>query len=315
MTLKKKILLATMAGSLLSGSAFAEEAKKEEAKKVEAKKVAPMTSILPNIYASTYIRHRAYTSMDGNKYAGNNVRVEAKYTLGSSFMNDKLISQFTVGVRKNAGTSVVEQVTTEMYNAYSIFSGKGLNAGAYAYLTLPHKGSGTTNYMALTGSASKGVGTEVGELKAILYSEFGGVFGTRPMMTEVPNIDAKDGEKLGLTGEDNNETEMTGTPMYGELALRLSLKTKVKGLKLGAGSFIDRSWDPKMEKTTINGSDRVAMNGYEAGNSSYNLYSISYRLGNGVSISNELKHNYSGAFEAKKNGTRYRNTFKISKSL
>jgi hypothetical protein len=316
----KHKIMGTVVGLALATGSFA-----EEAKKVEASKAAPMTSILPNFYSSVQLRQGTSVAETGDSHEGTSTFVQGRYVLGSKFLDGALDANITLGATKATQSSKITQRRTYGWLALTAVEGDHGSITPYADIRLPAGGSGTEAHLGISNSVNtKSFETLLGKITLSANIDHEGIFGSRDTKTQVTGLSDDDKAKFALAGEDKDQVAADAAPMTTEAGAHIAFEdlAGLKGLNLETVAFVDRSYSANMEKTEINGEERIAMTGYTAVNSSYNYYNVSYALGtSGVKLMNETWQYFDGVYAHRKNGSdaakeaRWSNVFRVSKAL
>jgi len=321
--LAKKILVGALLGTLGFTSIGFSAAENDA--DVEGTLVEPMTGVLPNFYSMMQLRQYTSVALDKNATQGTNVFGQARYILGSTFMNGKMDANVTFGVVKNTQTNLVVQRRTYLWMSYSALTLSNLAVTPYADIRLPIRGSGTAAKLGMNFAAKKMISTGFGMIKLRMGADVVSHLNSRQSQSTVKGLTDEDKVRFSLTGDEQDQVDTAAAPITTEYDLSIFVGdvAKVKGLALRFSAYVDRNFAANMEKAVVGGEEKITMTGYSAKNTAFNLYKIGYTARNGVSIENETYQNFNGVYEFRVNGSdaavpdqaRWTNIIKVTTTL
>jgi hypothetical protein len=285
-------------GLAFSGMAAAEDAK------VDATKSA-QPEVIAKAYGSLYMRHATL-----DKYAadGSDNVVPALViipTLGTHLFNDKLDVAYSWYFKKTASSNRINKVVSYAELTYSIIDNDTISLYPYVYI---EQANGESFSIVDAGPHMDvkwgGVQTPVGKLSAVGFLEplveytSGHSAAKAPVIDRTTRNEAQaltDGSPAPSPAEKEIEQRDPSISSTTEVAAKLAVDA-VKGLSFGAGVDYLQNWAPKYEAKTEDSDVRYSKAGYSVKSAVMNKVSVSYKLTDAVSLSNQLRYMVNGAW-------------------
>lgn len=280
---------------------------------------APIQRIFPNSYGSLLLRHY----LDKSKEKGATAKLQARYTLGSKFFEDKLDMSLTVGVNNyrttanNENPTVLKARATHLYAGYSFYAGKFLNdaiemkATPYMDFMLPQDGYGLNGVVGVATPVSYTRLIPAGKITTSASFDLAMTLGSRPgpktVAVENPDgtlvaenrLDSDKRNSLGLTlNEDKKTLEAypTASSIIERREAKVSFSPNNKSLK-GAQFYIGAEYEakltPKMElndageKVEVKAANNLTGVAYNVKTKTSTRLGVKYEIKENLYISND----------------------------
>lgn len=295
MTARNAILI-TM-GLATSGLAAAQD--------TTATKTSSMPSIIEKSYASLHLRHTTLVKVDPDGKSNVVPQLNVIPTLGSHLFNDKLDLAVSWYFRKNADSVRVNKIVTYGEATFTILEQEHAALSTYAYTEQADGPSFSIVDIGPHLDLMTSVPTPVGKLA---FSGFVEPLAEFTSGKGAPKAGVRDRTESGrseqaLTGGEeappaDAEIEQRD-PLFTsttEVAAKLALDA-VKGLSIGVGVDHLKSWEPHYEATTEGSDVRYDLAGYKTREAMLNKFTVSYKLTDAVTLTNQVRYMVDGLYE------------------
>jgi len=284
-----------VAGFSLAGVAAAQDAA------VTTEKKAAIQNIVPGAYSSLEVRHSTQRQMTDDTVDNDLVNLTVRPTLGATFFDGKVDTAFTWIFSKRPDAARITK--SVMYNETVIkaLEGKQGYLGPYAYAEQGVDGQDFSSAdLGLYGE----IATDVEIIGGVLA--FNGYWNPTANYLSAREL-SKDGNKapvssrsesLSLT-EDQSSIEQRDPTLKNVVGVGAKVKpAAVKGLSIGFAVDAIQQWKPKYAAEEVGGDVRTDIDGYETSSLMINKYAVSYKLTDKVTLTNQLRQNVAGYYEA-----------------
>ena len=257
----------------------------------------------------------------------NNLLVQPSF--GATFFDGKLSSTLYLGVRKKNNETKLVQDQPELYTELSVFKNDYVSFAPYMDLYTPGanynpiSGSNDTVVL-LSGQTIFSAPTLEGSLgklsSSLLVDPYLGLGNRAETANAVSRIPAENLSDFGLAANsaEGEATTVAVNKQEPDYVLLVSPSVKyvpaiAPKLSLSFRAMPYRTFSPQYEIVESAGEASTEKVGYSAVDAAQNRYTISYDVGNGLTIYNQTRQYFNGQYESRVDGaTRWHNRLGIT---
>lgn len=301
-----------LAHSVLAAAAFtvAGSALAAETAAVSAEAKAPLQTVLPNSYGSAELRHTLSERVDPTTGESNQVpSVSLRPTIGSTFFDSKLDTNFTWIFTKKAESAKIEKNSVGFYNEtiYTAFQNDYVKLYPYLYAEQNNLGNNfglaqvgphaDFNYAA---KLSAGTLTFSGSL-APSVELFSPEYNSSKKVT-VKNGTGRPDDQFSLTAvaegqEPTTETEQKDPSFVNATSADVKFApAALAGFSVAAGATYDQSWTPTYVGKDKEGDVVVEQDAYAVSSTVTNKLTLSYELNKTLTLVNQARYTVNGFY-------------------